>query len=238
MSLSGKMNELGCKKNPHDPAMFFYFSANTEKDAYAKKPIGVAVSHVDDLLHAGKREFNTNVMNPLKAHFKFGSEEKESFRYVGLNVNQEHGFIEVDQDHYVEALEVPDLKHIKTKQGSDILDEEGQTEFRSLVAKILQVGYNSRPDVCFEAKAPSTFYGKATVKDIKHAVKKMVKAKSDTTIMRIPEMGDAKDWVIASHGDAGIKLKKIESVSRRIYHFKGRLVCLFVSVVSWCRPHY
>ena len=205
LSLSGKILELGCQKNPHDPAMFIYFPKDTPKNAFRKKPNGIVVSHVDDLLHGGYKGFNTKIMEPLKEHFKFGSEEKESFRYVGLNVNQNQGFIEVDQDHYVESLENPDVKLLKTEGDSTVLDEEGQTEFRSLVAKILQVGYQSRPDMCFEAKALSTYYGKATMKEMKQAVRKMIKLKSDTTLMRFPNMGDVEDWVMVSHGDAGIK---------------------------------
>ena len=53
LSLSGKMTDLGCVQNPHDPALFLCFPNETDKNAVAKKPIGLAVSHVDDLLHTG-----------------------------------------------------------------------------------------------------------------------------------------------------------------------------------------
>ena len=235
LSLTGKMTDLGCVQNPHDPAMFLCFPNGTDKNAAAKKPIGLAVSHVDDLLHTGISKFSKNVMNPLREHFIFGSEEKECFRYVGLNVSQNHEYIDVDQDHYIEALEVPDLKTFRLEGSlSQIMDEEGQTDFRSIVAKILQIGYQSRPDVCFEAKALSTFYGKATLKELKEAVKKIIKLKADTTVMRYPNMGDIEDWVLVCHGDAGIKSMpdKVSSVAGHVLLIVNR-VTNKCSVMNW-----
>ena len=204
LSLTGKMTDLGCVQNPHDTAMFLCFPNETDKDAVEKKRIGLAVSHVDDLLHTGLSKFSKNVMKPLREHFIFGSEETECIRYVGLNVSQNHEYIDVDQDHYVEALEIPDLKSLRLSEGSlsQIMDEEGQTDFRSTVPKILQIAYQSRPDVCFEAKA---LYGKGTIKDMKQAVKKIIKLKADTKVIRYPNMGNIEDWVLLCHGDAGIK---------------------------------
>ena len=46
LSLSGKLSKLGCRKNLHDPAMFMFFTPETNKDDYMKKPLGIAVSHV------------------------------------------------------------------------------------------------------------------------------------------------------------------------------------------------
>ena len=73
------------------------------------------------------------------------------------------------------------------------MDEEGQTEYRSAVAKVLQIGYQTRPDVSFEAKAMSIFYGKATKKHLKMAIKKMIKLKTDTTDMKFPNIGEVSE---------------------------------------------
>ena len=55
------------------------------------------------------------------------------------------------------------------------MNADGQTEYRSCVAKLLHIGFQSRPDVCFEAKCLSTVYGKAKKSDLKLALKKMQK---------------------------------------------------------------
>ena len=163
------------------------------------------MTHVDDILHAGTSSFDKDVMNPLKQVFQFGSEEEDSFRYIGMNIQQCNDHIRVDQNHYVQALDIPSLDEIRNVNEDELMDADGQTEFRSLVAKILQVGYQSRPDVCFEAKALSTFYGKATRKQFKLVIKKMIKLKTDTTEMVLPDIGDISEWGLVAHGDAGIK---------------------------------
>ena len=62
-----------------------------------------------DVLHAGTVAFEKNVIKPIKEAFEFGSEEADMFRYVGMNFNQMRDGIWVDQEHYVQALELPDM---------------------------------------------------------------------------------------------------------------------------------
>ena len=98
------------------------------------------------------------------------------------------------------------------------MDAVGETEFRSVVQKLVSVAHHSRPDVCFEVKALSTQYGKATKQDMKLAVKKILKLKSETTTMVFPALGPVEDWVIVDHGDAGVKSMpdKITSVGGHV----------------------
>lgn len=89
------------------------------------------------LLHAGEGKFHKDVMEPMFKKFKFGSHEDTEFRYVGMNFSQTlDGSVIVDQDHYVEALEGPDLELVSKLKVSDVMDDEGQKEFRSAVAKL------------------------------------------------------------------------------------------------------
>ena len=61
----------------------------------------------------------------------------------------------MDQDHYVKSLELPSMEVTQGYKMADVLNPEGQTTFRGCVAKVLHVRYQSRPDVCFEAKCLS-----------------------------------------------------------------------------------
>ena len=111
--------------------MFLLFDEKSNKEV--REPLGMAVTHVDDVLHTGEDVFDKKVMNKLRQAFKFGTEEESEFRYVGMNFKQEDETIIVDHDHYIMALEEPDMELVKTKKNDEILDEEGQTEFRSVV---------------------------------------------------------------------------------------------------------
>ena len=87
LSISGRIQELGCEKSLLNPVKFMFFSSQTEKEEEEREPSGLAVTHVDDILNAGGTKFDEKVINPLKESFKFGSEESLEFRYVGLNIN-------------------------------------------------------------------------------------------------------------------------------------------------------
>ena len=87
----------------------------------------------------------------------------------------------------------------------DILCVDGQSEFRSCVAKILYVGFQSRPDVSFEGKALSTKFGKATKRDLKCALKKIQKLQGESTIMFFPDLGDVNGWSIVGYSHAGVR---------------------------------
>ena len=181
LSFSGRIQELGCEKSLLDPAMFMFFNSKPEKDEEEREPSGLAVTHVDDILHAGDNNFDTTVIKPLKESFKFGSEENLEFRYVVLDIKQSKDIIVIDQDHYVKSLELPDMEVCENIGTHELMDKEGQTEFRSAVGKVAHVGHHSRPDVCFEAKALSSKFGKATKQDLKVAMKKVQKLESQKT---------------------------------------------------------
>ena len=155
LSLSGKLEQLGCENNNLDPAMFLLFPHNTKKLQEKKEPQGIAVSHVDDVLHCGNTIFEKKVMGPLKQAFKFGSEEEEEFRYIGMNVIQQKDGIQIDFKHYIEAVEIPEIDEFEVCD-KGLLDDEGQTVFRSIVAKISTIGYRCRPDAVFETKVLSS----------------------------------------------------------------------------------
>ena len=146
------------------------------------------------------------------------SEEESEFRYVGMHFDQyDHGIV-VDHDHYIMALETPDMDLVKNLKVEEVMVDAGQSEFRSVVAKLTSNCQHSRPDICFEAKALSSKYGKSTKQYLKTALKKIFKNKSGTTKMVFKDLGDIKYWVLFGHGDAGIKSMpdKITSVGGRV----------------------
>ena len=129
LSFSGKLSEFGCEKSLLNPAMFLFFDKEVTREDEIRRPSGIAVTHVDDVLHAGNDMFEKKVMKPLKDSFKFGTEEEIEFRYVGLHMKQSSSGISVDQDHYVNNLEEPTMNGVKNLKVTDVLSETDQTEF-------------------------------------------------------------------------------------------------------------
>ena len=122
------MKELGCVPSKVDLAMYIFFNEKNpdEKD---REPSGIAVTHVDDVIHAGEDSFEDKVMGPLKEAFKFGNEEEQEFRYLGFNFVQYEQGIWINNDHYVEAMAMPDMDLVKNCKADEVMDCEGQTEF-------------------------------------------------------------------------------------------------------------
>ena len=235
LNFSGKLLDFGCEKSLLDPAMFLYFKKGATRDDHTKRPLGMAVTHVDDVLHSGNKEFDERIMNPLKEAFKFGTEEETEFRYVGLNMKQMKKAIMVDQNHYVANLEEPKLDDLSNLKNCDVLNDDGQTEFRSAVAKMSTIAYTTRPDLCFEIKALSTKYGKATKSDLRTVKRKIVLLKAeDGSQMKYPNMSNVNDWVLVGFGDAGIK-----SMPDKMTSIGGMVVLLCnkvtgaAAVLSW-----
>ena len=204
LNLSGELINNGCEKSKMDPAMFLYFDENN--DEVSKEPSGVAVTHVDDVLSGGNTDFETNVMTRIKKTFNFGSEEELEFRYVGINIVQcEEGFM-TDNNHYVQALELPCMEVAKNLRMEELLDHRGQTEFRSAIGKLTALAHTSRPDICFDVKILSSKFNKATKKDLQTACKRMIKVKSEETFIKYPDLGmDISEWILVGHGDCGLK---------------------------------
>ena len=197
--MSGALIDLGGKRSLLDPAMILFYNDEETEENLA----GMIDSHVDDLLHTGDLKFEEKVMKPLKRTFKFGSEGEIEFKYVGMHIKQKEDAIEIDQDHYLESLDIPKLD--SRIDDEEMLNFEGQSQFRGLVGKLNHVSSNGRPDLCFEAKSLSTKFGKAKQKDLKSAVKKLLKVKSQTTKMIFPDLGEVANWIVIGHGDAGIR---------------------------------
>ena len=214
LALDKEFMKTGCSKCSLDPAMYLYSSDNGDEKVLQ----GIAVTHVDDILHGGSKEFDNEVVKKVKSSFNFGSEGSEMFRYVGMNMTQTGHSIVIDQDHYVQGLELPDMSITEGLKFDDLLCSEGQTMFRGCVAKILHVGYQSRPDVCFQAKCLSSKFGKATKSDMKTAMKKMQKLQGEPTKMCFPDLGSVQDWTIVGYGDAGIRSMpdKLSSVGGQV----------------------
>ena len=231
LALDKELVDVGCEKSRMDPAMYLFFS-----DVKGLKKIeGITLTHVDDLLDGGTDCFQQEVMKKVKDTFDFSDEEIQKFRYVGMNMIQNKEGVIINQDHYIESLELPDMSVAVNLKSDDILCPEGQAEFRGSVAKVLYVGSQSRPDVCFEGKALSTKFGKATKADLKSAMKKIQKLKGSETIMFFPDLGQVNQWTLVAYCDAGIKSlpDKINSVGGQVVllvNTRNETAC----VLNWC----
>jgi hypothetical protein len=158
------------------------------------------------MLHgSGGADFERYVMKPLRERFTLGKEEESEFCYIGLDVSKKGDTIIVNQERYVDALEIPDLSELRTLQGHEMVPEEYQTLFREMVGKIGWMTSTSRPDLCFDKVVLNTKVGKASYNDMKSASKLIRKLKNGSSEMRFPNLGPVSEWTLQGYGDAGFK---------------------------------
>ena len=205
---------LGCKVSRYDPALYMYFGVDNSLQ-------GMLLTHVDDFLHgSGSDDFVANVINPLKETFQFGSEDDIEFVYVGLHVVQRDNEITIDQDRYIDNLEIPDLTPY-SEDVSSVLDENGQSEFRGAVGRIGWVANSTRPDMAYDNLVLSTKLGKATVNDMRQVCRMMKKMKCDGAHVKFIDLGPVNQWVLQGYGDSGYK-----SLPDKVSSSSGQVVLL------------
>ena len=204
MNYSKALVDLGLELSKLDPALFFFFEDHSNDKSEVRKPSGIISTHVDDSLSVGSETFREKVEKPMMNKFTYGAHDDPPFRYVGFCVKKTKDAITLDQDHYIKTLCKTDLKLNPEAKLDDLLVEQDQVRFRSVAAKLAMLSVTSRPDLAFEAKIMTTRYGKATKRDMREALRRLRKLKTESTRMVYPNLGKLKDWVILGFADASL----------------------------------
>ena len=84
----------------------------------------ILVTHADDFLYSGTLNWYKNVVEKLLCIFKINKREKESFRYVGLNIVQTSKESFVDQNSYFGSLKSVEFSTERASQKDEELTIE------------------------------------------------------------------------------------------------------------------
>ena len=105
-----------------DPALFIHKTGSQQMcDA------GMAV-HVDDALNAGKKSVLDAAQENMEKKLTYGNMENLPFRFLGGNYKRgKHGEIVMDLQHYVDALELPNLRDLAGTAKQDLLSDQYQS---------------------------------------------------------------------------------------------------------------
>ena len=180
-----------------DPAMFIH------KPKGEQMMDGGAAVHVDDTMAAGKKQVLDRAQQQLEKNLKYGNVDNLPFRFLGNNYRRLHnGEIMIDQKHYVDALEIPDMPELSKLVKQQVLPERLQSVFRSLASKLNVLASTVRPDYTYAAKYLTTRYNKATKSDMTQAIKLIKRAKEEPTDIIIPNVGQPEKWILVGVVDA------------------------------------
>ena len=192
LSVHNELTKLGCAVSSVDPSVFYYVGFNGQL-------AGVLISHVDDFLHAGGKDFDSKIMDPLRKRFVAGKIEAQSFKYVGFDITQDTQGISVSMDSYLNKT-VFDV--IKPGEKDRDLTEDEKSEYRSLVGRLNWVVQGARPDKSYEVTELSMRFKIAKLTDLKSVKRTLRQLKDNGASMFFPALTQGA-LSLAVYTDAG-----------------------------------
>ena len=142
LHVRGELVRSAGKLRSVDPGIF-YWQDNSGL-------IGILACHVDVVTWGGTQYFKTNIIDNLKSTFKFGSEETETFVYIGIKLTQSSDYsICVEQNNYTASISEISLPKERMSDHSSPLTEAERRQYRSAAGQLNRVDGISRPDISF-----------------------------------------------------------------------------------------
>jgi hypothetical protein len=224
LRLSEKLSELGMHRIHSDGALFTYV-----KDG---KLHGLVTTHSDDLILAGDKMFERDIVTKLQQMFKFSKVEKNSFKYCGCNITvRVDGKIELDQNDYIEKLEELDVS-----DGADTqeLTKQEIKAVRGKIGELLWISLMTRPDLSFDVNILSSEVARGTIATLKAVNRIVKKAKCCKNVLRFSKLGDLSDISVKVYADAsyGNQSDKVRSTAGRVVLLENKKTGK-VNVASW-----
>ena len=135
-----------------------------------------------------------------KSKFKISAEANSTFKYLGLQVNQNSAGIKISQQEYIDSLKPVEIKRNRTN--NDIVTKEELSQLRSISGQISWVTSQTRPDVAFENCKIANYGKNPEVSYLKLANKTLRKLQNRRLDVVIPNLGDIHNVEIICYTDA------------------------------------
>lgn len=212
--LTKEIKKLGCEQSRLDPAVYFRRDKNGFLD-------GILCSHVDDILSAGTRSFEKEVVLKLKKIFKMGETQSRKFTYTGLEMEQTREGVRITQNGFIkDKIESSEILFEREEEGSKPLNKEQNRLLKRIAGWIGWLAAGPRPDLSFPRVEISTRFNKATVADLNLAVKTMKRIAGEKNEHFIPRnIGTPDTWTIELSTDGSLANLGVNST-------RGSVVCV------------
>ena len=209
LSVKKELLQLSCVQSKLDPALFlWHYKGNLE---------GMFLMHVDDFLWAGSESFKNNVICHIRRKFHCGKEMDSSFRYIGLNIEQDDWKICLHQNDYIEELKQVD------RTSKLYFKDNKNGIFPELVGQLHWIASQTRPDLCFDVLDLSTLTDVSDSKLQSKLNKVIRKAKNNLCSIVFPCLESLHDIELLLYADASYAnlSDQISSAGGYIIFLKG-----------------
>ena len=135
-----EMKKLGGTVSIYDKSLFMWHEDG--------QLVGMIATHVDDIEYCGTLAWQEKVIRRIMEMFKISRNEKGSFKYIGLNIEQNGSDIYVDQKEYCRGLS--EIKLDTRKDNDDPLTDGEKKQLRSVCGQLLWATTQTRPELFFD----------------------------------------------------------------------------------------
>ena len=87
----------------------------------------------------------------IKKSFRISLEESETFKYLGLSVQQTCDYIKIDQRSYINKLKEVEISQEKEKNKFAQLNKDEAWNLWGLAGQINWIASQTRPDIAYNA---------------------------------------------------------------------------------------
>ena len=188
-----EMIRLGGVVSIYDKCLFMWHENN--------KLIGVLITHVDDFQYCGSEEWKMTVVEELKNTFDVSREEKQDFKFIGVEIQQKPTGVYVNQNDYCAELIEIEIGTQRKLQTSKSLNEKEKKDLKMAAGKLLWAVSQTRPDMAFQGCQISNAGNNATVKTLIDTNKAIRKMRTEQMEIRYPPLGQPKDIEVIVYAD-------------------------------------
>ena len=190
-TLRSELIQLGCKESILDPTVFSFYQED--------KLVGLFICHVDDFLYGGCGDsyFKRNVIDHIVTKYDISSSFDVSFKYIGLNIEQQSEGIKIDQKSFSQTVKAEKIENMSSRKVEELLDEKEKKLYQKLLGKINWLAHQSRPDLSFDAYNFSLVGQSPTVGDLKKLNKMITKINTGLEYIWLPKLNEQKLCILA-----------------------------------------
>ena len=168
------------------------------------KTQGVICIHVDDFLYTGTADFYKWIISKLRSKFLVGSSDSVTFIYVGLRIKSYKDGLTVDQNQYIDGLEMIPISKTRAAEKSDCINDTEKHKYRALNGQLQWVATHTRPDIAFETCLLSSLFYNAKVADLLRLNKLVERVKRDNINLYFPRLENIKEVTLECYTDASL----------------------------------
>ena len=173
-----------------EPALFYLWAPDGQL-------VGMAVTHVDDVLLCGEGEYFKKQVRKMKSEMEFDKVCSKSFVYCGKHVEQEDdGTIELGQPDTAEQIKPITLTAPRRREPEAKCTAEEISALRGRYGSLSWLQRQTRPDLSYASSKGQTAMSGPTVEDILACNRAVDKAHERKDFV-IRFKGGALDWATA-----------------------------------------